>query len=324
MAFYLIGIKKIDNIHLIKFISCRNNGKRHYVQVNIVLEANNLKNGFSFREEQPWCVILCNKLVLEIVANSEHLLIEGALLMLSTLAVPQAIANPFVQQLDLPLQRTIARAVSCRGIGVHSAAPATLTLRPAAVNTGYVFIRKDLVKNNRIAALWHNVVDTMMCTKIANNQGVYVSTIEHVISALVGCHIHNAIIEIDGPEVPIMDGSSKVFVEMIGSVGTSQQSHSVKTLRVLKPIQVSNGQATAFLLPADEPRFTMQFNANGRLAPNNWFFSYYPDTDDFGSILSQARTFGFQSDAEKLWAAGLAKGASTANAIVLNDNFPSS
>ena len=117
-----------------------------------------------------------------------------------------------------------------------------------------------------------------------------------------------------------MDGSSKVFVEMIGSVGTSQQSHSVKTLRVLKPIQVSNGQATAFLLPADEPRFTMQFNANGRLAPNNWFFSYYPDTDDFGSILSQARTFGFQSDAEKLWAAGLAKGASTANAIVLNDN----
>lgn len=240
--------------------------------------------------------------------------------MLTSLVTTQAIANPYLRPIENPLQCTVAAAVSCVGIGVHSANPVTMTIRPASVNTGYVFIRTDIKENNRVNAIWHNVVETMLCTKIANAHGVSVSTIEHVIAALAGCGIHNAIIEVDGPEVPIMDGSSKVFVEMIDSVGFKKQSHAVKTLRILKPIQVSNEKGTAFLLPADEPRLTMQFNASGRLAPNNWSFTYYPEMDDFGSVLSEARTFGFYDDAQRLIAAGLAKGASLENTVVLNDD----
>lgn len=227
--------------------------------------------------------------------------------------------------IDVPLshptwQHTIANPVSCSGIGAHSGKPATLTLRPATANSGYVFMRIDVPEHSRrIPARWDTVSNTAMCTTITNAQGVSVSTIEHVIAALAGCDIHNAIIEVDGPEVPIMDGSSREFVDMIEKAHARQQRQSVRRIKVLKTVEVKVGTATAILKPSDETEFTMQFNANGRLANQSWTLTYYPDHDDFGDLLSQARTFGFYEDAEKLWAQGLAKGSSLDNAVVIKD-----
>lgn len=217
-------------------------------------------------------------------------------------------------------QQTIAGPVSCTGIGLHSGKPVTLTLRPAVANSGYVFIRKDVPEDSRrIPARWDTVTDTAMCTKITNSHGVSVSTIEHVIAALAGCGIHNAIIELNGPEVPVMDGSSSEFVDMIRQASTRQQRHPVRRLKVLKTVEVKVGKATAILKPSDEPKFSMQFNANGRLANQAWSLNYYPDQDDFGDLLSSARTFGFYEDAQHLWAQGLAQGASLDNAVIIKE-----
>ncbi len=217
-------------------------------------------------------------------------------------------------------QQTIAVPVSCTGIGLHTGKPATLTLRPATPNSGYVFMRTDVPEHSRrIPARWDTVTDTAMCTKITNSQGISVATIEHVIAALAGCGIHNAIIELDGPEVPVMDGSSADFVDMIRQASTRQQRQPVRRIKILKTIEVKVGKATATLKPSDETRFSMQFNANGRLANQAWSLDYYPDHDDFGDLLSSARTFGFYEDAQHLWAQGLAQGASLDNAIVIKD-----
>lgn len=217
-------------------------------------------------------------------------------------------------------QQTIASPVTCTGIGLHSGKSVTLTLRPATANSGYVFMRTDVPEDSRrIPARWDTVTDTAMCTKITNSQGVSVSTIEHVIAALAGCGIHNAIIELDGPEVPVMDGSSSDFVEMIRQASTRQQRQPVRRIKVLKTIEVKVGKAWAILKPSEETKFTMQFNANGRLANQAWSLTYYPDHDDFGDLLSCARTFGFYEDAQHLWDQGLAQGASLENAVIIKD-----
>jgi UDP-3-O-[3-hydroxymyristoyl] N-acetylglucosamine deacetylase len=221
-------------------------------------------------------------------------------------------------------QQTLLSSVKCQGIGVHSGNIVNMMIKPAPVNTGYLFIRTDLPQGdngieNQIKALWSTVLDTSMSTKIGNDYGVTVSTIEHIIAALAGLQIHNAVIELNGPEVPIMDGSSVDFVELLMAVGVKKQRSRIKTIRVLKPIQVSHGLTTAFLLPSDEPRITMEFNFNDRFGETT-HYSYYPDTDDFASTLAQARTFGFYEDAEKLRALGLAKGASFENTIVIGES----
>lgn len=215
-------------------------------------------------------------------------------------------------------QQTLAKAIRCIGVGVHSGESVAMSIKPGSVNSGYVFIRSDLAENNRIEALWNNVTETTMCTRITNSHGVSISTIEHVIAALAGSHIHNAIIEVGGPEVPIMDGSSADFVTLIQSAGIKKQNAPLKMIRVLKPIQVSHGKGTAFLLPADERRFSMEFNFAGRMADTS-YLSYYPDSDNFAECLADARTFGFFEDAQKLQAAGLAKGASLNNTIVIGE-----
>jgi len=217
-------------------------------------------------------------------------------------------------------QQTIANSVTCTGVGLHTGKPATLTLRPATANSGYVFMRMDVPEDSRrIPARWDMVTDTAMCTKITNPQGVSVSTIEHVIAALAGCGVHNVIIELDGPEVPVMDGSSSDFVDMIRQASAHQQHQPVRCIKILKTIEVKIGKATATLKPSDETKFSMYFNANGRLADQAWSFTYYPDHDDFGDLLSSARTFGFYEDAQHLWSQGLAQGASLDNAVIIKD-----
>lgn len=231
------------------------------------------------------------------------------------------VALPLEPKLMAPTwQRTIGASVSCAGVGLHTGKPATLTLRPGTPNSGYVFIRTDVPEpSRRIIARWDTVTDTAMCTKITNPQGVSVSTIEHVIAALAGCGIHNAILEIDGPEVPVMDGSSSDFVDMIRQASIRQQREPVRRIKILKTVEVKAGKSTATLKPSDESKFSMQFNANGRLANQAWSFNYYPDHDDFGDLLSCARTFGFYEDAQHLWDQGLAQGASLDNAVIIKD-----
>lgn len=227
---------------------------------------------------------------------------------------PDAGPAPFIYQ------KTLSSPVTCAGIGVHSGKPVTLTLRPALANSGYVFIRTDVPEHSRrIPARWDTVTDTAMCTRITNAQGVSVSTIEHVMAALAGCGIHNAVIELDGPEVPVMDGSAADFVKLIRATRVRPQRKLVRRIKILKPVAVSMGNATATLKPGDEPRFSMQFNANGRLANQSWSFVYYPDHDDFRDLLSAARTFGFYEDAQHLWAQGLAQGSSLNNTVVIKE-----
>jgi UDP-3-O-[3-hydroxymyristoyl] N-acetylglucosamine deacetylase len=215
-------------------------------------------------------------------------------------------------------QKTLATSVTCSGLGVHSGQPLTLTLRPASVNAGYVFIRTDVAAHaRRVPARWDTVSDTSLCTTISNQHGVSVSTIEHVIAALAGCGIHNALLELDGPEVPIMDGSAAVFSELIHQAGTRLSRQAVRTLKVLKPIEVKGGSSRACLTPCDEPKLTIHFDAKGRLAEQS--IIYYPNHDDFLDLLAAARTFGFYEDAQVLWDKGLAQGASLENTIVIKD-----
>ncbi|WP_084756119.1 UDP-3-O-acyl-N-acetylglucosamine deacetylase [Candidatus Paracaedibacter symbiosus] len=217
-------------------------------------------------------------------------------------------------------QHTVKKNIICMGIGVHSGESVTLRIKPAVADTGYVFIRTDLTENNRVPARWDTVADTSMCTKIANEAGTTVGTIEHLMAAFRALGVHNAIIELDGPEVPIMDGSSIEFIEAIlASGGVKPLATPLKQIRVLKPIHVVQGKGEAWLLPSDEPRISIYFDGCGRF-PQSWTFDYYPEKEDFTTLLSEARTFGFLEDGNKLRAMGLAQGADLCNTIVIDDN----
>ncbi len=228
--------------------------------------------------------------------------------------------TPFASVEGQIVQKTLAQRVSCVGVGVHSGKLASLILIPASVGTGYVFVRSDLdAPQNIIPAKYDTVVDTMMCTKIANSYGVSVSTVEHVLAALVGANITNAIIEVNGPEVPIMDGSSAVFSQMIANAGIEIQGAKIPTIKILKPVKVAHEGASAEFVPGENRLISMEFDGHGRLQNlmDETEYSFDLDTDDFSDLLADARTFGFYEDAEKLWAVGLAQGASLENTVVI-------
>ncbi len=227
-----------------------------------------------------------------------------------------ALNNPLV---SLNRQATLARAVSCVGVGVHSGKTTNLTLRPAPSGSGFLFVRSDIDGNqNKISGIYHAVTDTRMCTTLTNEHGISISTVEHVLAALAGADISNAIIEVDGPEVPIMDGSSVLFSQMILDAGIAPQETTVPWIRILKTVRVSEGNAWAEYVPSNERIISVVFDAHGRLEKQSFNFQW--DQESFEEIISSARTFGFYEDAEKLWNAGLAKGASLENTVVIHDN----
>lgn len=214
-------------------------------------------------------------------------------------------------------QKTLSRAMQFTGVGVHSNKKMTMKIHPAAADTGYMFRRTDLDNNNTVIAAWDKVSDTRMCTRITNDYDVSLATVEHAIAALAGCGIDNAIIDIDGPEVPIMDGSSKDYVEEILRNGITELDTPRTFIRVLKPVEVRQGENYARLLPDNDYQLDITFDFGGRLGSRVWEMSYSPLSDDF-SELAFARTFGFYEDAEKLWAAGMSLGASLENTVVLD------
>ena len=216
-------------------------------------------------------------------------------------------------------QRTLKNVIGATGVGLHTGKKVYLTLRPAPVNTGIVFRRVDLDPIAEIPAALDRVSDTRLSTTIEHN-GVRVSTVEHLMSAFAGLHIDNAIVELDTDEVPIMDGSAGIFVFLIQSAGIEMQSAPKQFIRISKPIEIKDGDKWARFEPYDgfKVSFSIDFDHPSMQS------SAQEATIDLSEIsfakeVSRARTFGFLQDVEALQEAGLARGGSLDNAIVMDD-----
>ena len=214
-------------------------------------------------------------------------------------------------------QKTLKSRINCNGVGLHSGRRVMLTIGPAATDTGIQFKRTDAAGMGAvILARWDRVVDTKLCTVIGNGDGVVVSTVEHLMAAFAGLGIDNATIEIDGPEVPIMDGSAEAFVFLIECAGIVEQSATRKRIRILKSITVGDDRANATLVPA--PYASLDFALDfPNPAIGKQERSVRLAEDAFKRELSRARTFGFAEEVELLRKAGLARGGSLDNAVVI-------
>ena len=191
-------------------------------------------------------------------------------------------------------------------------------LHPADVDAGIVFRRTDLhAAETEVRASFENVCDTRLCTALSNDEGVTVATVEHLMAALSGCEIDNAEIELDGPEVPIMDGSSEPFVFLIECAGTEVQDAARREIRILKPIMAHAGDATAKLEPANELSFELSIDFESRAIGRQAMHATMC-ADLFKSEICRARTFGFLEDVEAMREAGLALGGSLDNAVVVS------
>jgi len=217
-------------------------------------------------------------------------------------------------------QTTLADRVEISGLGVHSAAPARIVIHPADSDSGIVFLRTGLPggRERLIEAKWSNVTQTSLCTVIGDATGASISTIEHLMAALAGLNVDNAMIEIDGPETPIMDGSAAQFVDAIDSVGLVSQSRRRRYIKIVKPVRVEQGRCRAELRPASSGFHVdveIDFDASiiGRQR-----YAFGLDPQKFRREISRARTFGFVSDVKKLWQAGFALGSSLDNSVALD------
>jgi len=188
-----------------------------------------------------------------------------------------------------------------------------MRLCPAAPDTGIVF-RRDGVD---IAALWSNVVDSTLNTTLSNREGVTIGTVEHLLAALAGCEVDNAVIEIDGPEVPIMDGSAEPFVFLIDCAGTVEQDAPRRAIKILRPVSITEGSKTAALLPADGFSMTVEIDFASR-AISRQDIAITLDGPTFKTEIARARTFGFLHEVDRMRAAGLARGGSLENAVVVS------
>ena len=215
-------------------------------------------------------------------------------------------------------QTSLKTAVACQGVGVHSGAETTLTLKPAPAHTGYVFIRKDVADlDNVIKGRYDNVTETQLCTVLSNTDGVSVSTVEHVISALAAAQIDNAVIEIDGPEMPIMDGSAAPFIKMIDRAGIKLLAAPKRYLRIKKTVTHTDGDKTVTLSPSSTPRWDMTVDFDSA-AIGRQSYSFSGERAEYRTHISDARTFGFLHEVEALKKMGLARGGSLDNAVVID------
>ncbi|MRR33616.1 UDP-3-O-acyl-N-acetylglucosamine deacetylase [bacterium] len=218
----------------------------------------------------------------------------------------------------MALQKTVKDKVMFSGIGLHSGKEVSMTLRPADAGTGVIFHRVDLSPSVSVEAVAGNVVNTRLSTTIGTG-GAVVSTIEHLMAALNGCGIDNVHVDIDGPEVPIMDGSAVPFVRGLREVGVRALSRPKKFLVIKKPISVVDGDKKISIIPSRYFRisFDMRFN---HPVVNNQFRSMKFSYEVFERDYAPARTFGFLIEVETLKANGLARGGSLDNAVVIGDD----
>ena len=218
-------------------------------------------------------------------------------------------------------QTTLNRRATLAGAGVHSNAPVHLVLHPAEADSGIVFHRTGLKgRDDRfISANWSNVSMTELCTVIGDASKATISTIEHLLAAFSGLGVDNAVVEIDGPEVPIMDGSAAAFVEAIDEAGVTELSAPRRYLRIRKPVRVEQGRAFAELRPASGGfRLEVEIDFAGSIiGRQKTMLQLEPAI--FRRELARARTFGFLRDVERLWKAGFALGASLENTVAIDD-----
>lgn len=215
-------------------------------------------------------------------------------------------------------QTTIKNAVSCSGVGLHTGLLSNLTLRPGNPDSGIVFIRKDTPQKTRIKAHIDNVVDATLATTIGND-GVSVSTIEHLMAAFAGLGIDNAEVELDAQEVPIMDGSSEPFHAILKQGGVRLQEKGKKFIVVRHPVTVKDGDREATLLPARDFRITYTIDFRHPLISNQRY-GIQIFNGNFEREICRARTFGFLREYEMLKAKGLARGGSLENAVVVGED----
>jgi UDP-3-O-[3-hydroxymyristoyl] N-acetylglucosamine deacetylase len=214
-------------------------------------------------------------------------------------------------------QTIIAPAITA-GVGVHTGQRVKLVVRPAQVGAGITFVRTDITdRDNRIPVSGDAVIDARLNTMIENADGVRLSTIEHLMSALCALGISNAVIEVDGPELPILDGSALQFVQLLDRAGFRRQEAPVRFIEILKPIRAEEGDKFAVLLPCDryEMKMVIDFD-NGVIGHQE--IDFVVDEATFRKDIMSARTFGFAHEVEALRQAGLARGGSLENAVVID------
>lgn len=217
-------------------------------------------------------------------------------------------------------QRTLKQMVKTTGIGLHSGNKVHLSIRPAAVNSGIVFHRTDLDPVAVIPAQAELVRETTLCTCLINDNGVRISTVEHLMSALAGIGIDNAIIEVDAPEIPIMDGSASPFVYLLQQAGIEEQTLAKQFIRIKQPVRVEDGDKWAEFSPYDGFRidFAIDFD-HPAITEDNQHRILNLSSCHFVNEISRARTFGFMRDIEYLQSKNLTLGGSFDNAVVLDE-----
>ena len=214
-------------------------------------------------------------------------------------------------------QRTLMNEVGCTGIGLHTGEKVKINLRPAPANSGIKFVRTDLKGRPEVEVRFDNVFDTTLATTIGTN-GCKVSTIEHLMAAFFGLGIDNAVVELDGPEVPIMDGSAAPFVFLIKSGDIREQKSPKQFIVIKKPFKVDDGNRSVCIYPSKELKITYMIDFQHPLLRNQEYELTFSGRD-FVREISTARTFGFMKDVETLKKNGLARGGSLDNAVVIDD-----
>jgi UDP-3-O-[3-hydroxymyristoyl] N-acetylglucosamine deacetylase len=216
-------------------------------------------------------------------------------------------------------QRTLKKTIQVTGIGLHSGEKVKITLKPAPVNTGIVFKRTDLFPVIDIPANFEYVSDTRLCTTLQKGEAK-IATVEHLLSALAGLGIDNVYVEVDGSELPIMDGSAKPFVILIQSVGIKMQASPKKILKIVDTVRIESGDKSVQFSPFNGYKVTCTIDFNHpvfRDKPNTFTFDFSKDL--YAKELSRARTFGFLKEYEALRELNLAKGGGLNNAVVVDD-----
>jgi len=216
-------------------------------------------------------------------------------------------------------QSTLERPVICAGIGVHSGIRARMVIKPAPAGTGICFLRTDMAGTAPIAAKGDLVTDLQLGTTLAGEDGASVATVEHFLAACAGLGLDNLLVEIDGPEVPIMDGSSAVFCELMLGAGIKRQSSLRRRIRVLETVEVQDGVKWARLSPSKDNVLTLsakiEFETKA-IGTQQMSMRLVPGL--FARDIAFARTFGFARDVETLKKMGLARGGSLDNAVVID------
>ena len=216
-------------------------------------------------------------------------------------------------------QKTLKSKIEIDGIGLHNGIKVNLNIKPAKVNSGIIFKRVDIENNNIIHANFKNVVEPILCTKLKNENGASVSTVEHLMAAFYGEGIDNALVEIDAPEIPIMDGSAIDFVDAINEVGIDEQNAKKKFIKVLKKVEVKDGKKFISIEPLEKDLiidFEIIFN-NPLIRTRRKEFKL--STDNLSEIYN-SRTFCLYEDIDNIKKMGLAKGGSLENAIVVQED----